>query len=371
LIAACARFDAEFGSLLEGEARPSSLPTRRSAHRATPCWRTCNRFKWAARDLPQEEPSGGVWANIRQSLESLGAFGPSPCAQFSRSWKPIWKVKRDPLCHPRLECQPCGAMLADLQLIQVAAGTSAGGAFGRSLGPHPQSLESLEPSALSPCAQFSTELEAYLEGEARPFIATLTLRSSAPCGAMLADLQLIQVAGPGTSAGRAFGRSLGHIRQSLESLGAFGPSPARNFPRSWKPIWKRSRDPLLPPRAGVPTPAAPCWRICKSIREAPPRCRWKSHREWCGPMSAPGWRRRAPSARRGRLEANSLVASLPATGPLGVLASLVVVGRHAESGPCAIRAALGAPRKRQLHSSTTEVAELAPPLRTFASPRGF
>jgi hypothetical protein len=76
----------------------------------------------AARDLPQEEPAAAVWANIRQALASQGAFSTAPCAQFSTELEAYLEGEARPfiVSHAQ-ECQPCGAMLADLESIREAA----------------------------------------------------------------------------------------------------------------------------------------------------------------------------------------------------------------------------------------------------------
>jgi hypothetical protein len=76
----------------------------------------------AARDLPQEEPSPAVWASLRSKLESIGAFEPSPCVQFSAQLEAYLEGEARPLiaAHAQ-ECEPCGALLADLESIRAAA----------------------------------------------------------------------------------------------------------------------------------------------------------------------------------------------------------------------------------------------------------
>ena len=54
-------------------------------------------------------------------------------------------------------------------------------------------MEDSRYKAIAACSRFGGELEAYLEGEARPFIASHA-RECTACAALLADLQAIQVA---------------------------------------------------------------------------------------------------------------------------------------------------------------------------------
>ena len=288
LIAACARFDAELGAYLEGEARPFISSHAQECPSCDALLADVQSIQVAARDLPQEEPSGGVWANIRQSLESLGAFGPSPCAQFSTELEAYLEGEARPfIATHALECQPCGAMLADLQLIQVAARELPQEEPSGAVWAHiRQSLESLGAFGPSPCAQFSTELEAYLEGEARPFVATHA-QECQPCGAMLADLQSIREAARTLPLEEPSRVVWANVRARLEAEGAFGAPVA-----GWRQILS--------------------WRL------------------------------------------------FPQPVPLGVLASLVVLGAML-SLPLRNPQPWGGPQEAAASSSTTEVAELAPP----------
>jgi len=76
----------------------------------------------AAKELPQEEPSPVVWANLRAKLESEGAFAVPACAQFEGELAAYLEGEASPfvVSHAH-DCAPCGAMLADLQSIREAA----------------------------------------------------------------------------------------------------------------------------------------------------------------------------------------------------------------------------------------------------------
>ena len=54
-------------------------------------------------------------------------------------------------------------------------------------------IEESRYHALAACSRFEAELEAYLEGEARPFV-TSHAHDCVSCGALMADLQSIRVA---------------------------------------------------------------------------------------------------------------------------------------------------------------------------------
>jgi hypothetical protein len=71
------------------------------------------------------------------------------------------------------------------------------------------------------CAQFEHELEAYLEGEARPFILSHS-QDCAPCAALLADLQLICQAARALPTEEPSRAVWANVRARLEAEGAFG-----------------------------------------------------------------------------------------------------------------------------------------------------
>ena len=112
---------------------------------------------------------------MRARLEAEGAFAVPACAQFDESWKLIWSEHeaRPFIASHAQDCPSCGALLADLQAIRQAA---------RDLPqeePSPLVWASLRTElqaegafAAPACGQFDAELEAYLEGDAHPFIAS-------------------------------------------------------------------------------------------------------------------------------------------------------------------------------------------------------
>jgi hypothetical protein len=123
-IAACSRFDLELEAYLEGQARPFISSHAESCPSCSAVLADLQSIQMAASELPQEEPAPAVWANIRASLESLGAFGPSPCEQFSTGLEGYLEGEANPfIASHAKECQPCGALLADLQSIREAAQT--------------------------------------------------------------------------------------------------------------------------------------------------------------------------------------------------------------------------------------------------------
>src|SRR5271157_6012105 len=70
------------------------------------------------------------------------------------------------------------------------------------------------------CSRFDAELEAYLEGEARPFIASHA-RDCSSCGALLADLQSIRQAAQDLPLEGPSRLVWADLRARLEAEGAF------------------------------------------------------------------------------------------------------------------------------------------------------
>jgi hypothetical protein len=71
---ACRQFDDELEAYLEGEARPFILSHSQDCPSCGALLADLQSIREAARDLPQEEPSRVVWANVRARLEAEGAF---------------------------------------------------------------------------------------------------------------------------------------------------------------------------------------------------------------------------------------------------------------------------------------------------------
>ncbi len=73
--AACLQFDDELEAYVEGEARPFVAAHAAACNSCRTLLADVESVRQAARDLPLEEPSRAVWANVRARLEAEGAFG--------------------------------------------------------------------------------------------------------------------------------------------------------------------------------------------------------------------------------------------------------------------------------------------------------
>jgi hypothetical protein len=127
------------------------------------------------------------------------------------------------------DCVSCGALLADLQSIRVAARQ-----LPREEPSHlvwakvRATLEAEGAFRLPGCVQFDDELEGYLEGEARPFIASHA-HDCPTCGALLADLQSISAAARELPEAEPSPLVWAKIRASLAAEGSLRPAACVQF----------------------------------------------------------------------------------------------------------------------------------------------
>jgi hypothetical protein len=180
-------------------------------------------IRQAAQDLPLDEPSPVVWANIQAKLEEVGAFAVPPCSEFGAGLEAYLEGAANPFITSHAhDCASCGALLADLQAIQQAARDLPQLDPSRAVWTKLRAtLEAEGAFRREACTQFEAGLEAYLAGAANPFIVSHA-HDCAPCGALLADLQAIQQAArdlPQEEPSRAV---WANVRARLEAEGAFG-----------------------------------------------------------------------------------------------------------------------------------------------------
>jgi len=87
-LAGCFRFENELEAYLEGEPRPFITAHAESCPSCSALLADLELVRQAAREMPLEEPSPVVWANVRARLEAEGAFRP----QRSAGWNPLaWR----------------------------------------------------------------------------------------------------------------------------------------------------------------------------------------------------------------------------------------------------------------------------------------
>ncbi len=222
-LAACSQFENELEAYLEGEACPFIVSHAHDCAACRAVLADLQSIREAARELPQEEPSRTVWANVRATLDAEGTFRVAACAQFETELEAFLEGEARPfIVSHGGECAACGGVLADLQAIRQAA---------RELPPEAPSpavwakvrasLAADGAFAVPACAQFDAELEAYMEGEARPFIAAHA-QECASCGAVLADLQEIRAAARELPLEEPSRVVWANVRARLEAEGAFG-----------------------------------------------------------------------------------------------------------------------------------------------------
>jgi len=234
--AACSRFDLELEAYLEGEARPFIASHARDCASCGALLADLQSIREAARVLPWEEPSRMVWTKVRASLEAEGAFGVRACTRFEDELQAYLEGEARPfiLLHSR-DCAPCGALLADLQSVCEAAQDlplhEPSPALWAKLR---ASLEAAGAFGVPACSRFEVELEAYLEGEARPFILSHA-QDCAPCGALLADFQSLREAARDLPQEEPSRVVWANVRARLEAEGAFGvPVSGWRQLRAWR-----------------------------------------------------------------------------------------------------------------------------------------
>ena len=85
--AECDRFELELEAYMEGENMPSVPAHLRECVFCKVVFEDLIALRTAARELPLEEPSPVVWANIRAQLSAEGAF-----AEKSGVWSWLWQL---------------------------------------------------------------------------------------------------------------------------------------------------------------------------------------------------------------------------------------------------------------------------------------
>ena len=175
-IADCSRFNTELEAHLEGEARPFIASHAQSCPSCNALLEDLKALQIAARELPQEEPSPAVWAGIRQSIESERDFAVAACSQFADELEAHLEGEAQPLVVSHAQaCPSCHALLKDLQAIQIAAKDLPQFEPSPSVWANLQKSLASERTVMADCSQFSSELEAHLEGDARPYVVSVPI----------------------------------------------------------------------------------------------------------------------------------------------------------------------------------------------------
>lgn len=70
----CLQFEAELEAFLEGESRPLVSAHARACSSCASVLADVEKLRVAARNIPMEDPSAAVWANLRARMEQEGLF---------------------------------------------------------------------------------------------------------------------------------------------------------------------------------------------------------------------------------------------------------------------------------------------------------
>ncbi len=235
-LAACERFGNDLAAYLEGEARPFVVSHSQDCTHCGAMLADLQTIRAAAKNLAQEAPSPRVWTNLRAKLEAEGAFAAAACAQFQTELEALMEGEARPFVttHSK-DCAPCRALLADLQSIRIAAKSLPQEAPSPAVWANLRArLEAQGEFVVPACVQFETDLQAYLEGEAQPFVLAHA-KDCKPCGALLADMQAIRQAARELPLVEPSPVVWANVRAQLEAEGAFG-IPVSSWQRimSWR-----------------------------------------------------------------------------------------------------------------------------------------
>ncbi|MGO8792187.1 MAG: hypothetical protein ACLQVL_33030 [Terriglobia bacterium] len=222
-VAVCSRFNNELEPFLEGEARPFIASHAKECATCGALLADLQSIQQAARALPFEEPSPMVWAHVRARLAAEAVFAAPACAQFDGELEAYLEGEARPfvISHAQ-ECPSCATLLADVQSIRLASGALPLEEPSPTVWAKLRAKLAAEGAfSVPPCVRFDEELETYLEGEARPFIAAHALDCTR-CGALLADLQSIRQAARDLPQEEPSRVVWANVRARLEAEGAFG-----------------------------------------------------------------------------------------------------------------------------------------------------
>lgn len=220
--AACARFDQELEAYLEGESRPFIISHSAACEGCGALLGDLISVREAARNLPWEEPSSALWGRVHAGLEAESAAATAVCREFGAGLQAYLEGEARPLISAHAQdCAPCGALLADLQAIRQAARElpqlEPSPALWSNVHAH---LEAEGAFAEAACGRFAEEMEPFMEGEARPFIAEHA-RDCAACRGLLGDLQTIQKTARELPLVEPSPAVWANVRARLEAEGAF------------------------------------------------------------------------------------------------------------------------------------------------------
>ena len=226
-IAACARFDEELQAHLEGESRPFIKSHAQECASCGALLADLDAVREAAQTLPLEAPSLRVWDTVRARLAAQGAFAAPACLQFAGELPAYSEGESRPfvVAHAQ-ECRPCGAMLADLQAIRVAAREIPIAEPSPAVWANLRAQMVAEGIIAAPgCLEFEEGLEAFLEGHALPSLVAHS-EACAHCGALLADLRSVQLAARELPLEEPSRVVWANVRANLEAEGAFRARPS-------------------------------------------------------------------------------------------------------------------------------------------------
>jgi len=250
------------------------------------------------------------------------------CSRFDSELEAFLEGEAHPFITAHAQdCASCGALLADLQAIREAARELPLETPSRVVWTSLQAKLQAEGAFPVPaCSQFDAELEAYLEGEARPLVASHA-RDCPSCRALLADLQEIREAAHDLPQEEPSSMVWPSLRAKLQAEGAFAVPACAQFDAELEAYLESEERPFIMAHAQECAPCGALLADLQAIREAahdlpqeePSRVVWANIRarlEAEGAFGVPvsGWRQFLAWR------------VFPPAIPLGVLAASVFLG---------------------------------------------
>ena len=105
-------------------------------------------------------------------------------------------------------------------------------------------------AAAAACIRFDGELQAYLEGDARPFVATHA-RACPACAGVLADLEAIRQAARNLPPEEPAGLVWSRVREKLAAEEARAAAPCAQFDAQLQPFLEGETRPFVAAHDGA------------------------------------------------------------------------------------------------------------------------
>lgn len=193
----CQRFRSELPEFLEGSECAFVQQHALGCAACAALLADLQLIRHEAAALTLEEPAPSVWAGIQHALAAMHQPASPECLRFAEALPGYLEGEEIPFINRHAaDCKPCGALLADMEVIQRESAALL------AEDPSPALWERIEVSldaalaereaVTEDCRRFHLELADYLEGVAHPFVSQHSTECPY-CAACLADLEVLRV----------------------------------------------------------------------------------------------------------------------------------------------------------------------------------